>query len=874
MPSFRETSKLTPPPAPPGLVPRPRLHRLLDEAAGGPLTLVAAGPGSGKTVLVSTWTASSKVSTAWISLDPEDDDPQRLWSLAGDSLLAAGIVGETEGFHALPRVDADPSAFLGALLDLIPGPAQHLLVFDDAHHLVNPEVLAKLDAIVRYGFPKLRLLLISRSDPLLPLHRYRLVGQMHELRAADLAMSKVETHALMRAHGVRLSSHELAMLHRRTEGWAAGLRLSAMGMAGTRNPAQFVTQLALDQGSVGEYLIQEVLDRQPEVVRRLLIQTSFLSEVTGPLASAITGIENSGSLLAELSRTNSFVLRLDHNGDLYRCHLLLGEILRHLLRRDYPLKIDELKRRAARWYQEQDELAAAMRFAAEAHDWARVCDVLLHGGFARAFVQRRSLADLAVSELSALDVTLSENQHDQSDLRIAKAAVAVLAGDLEQAAAARACIRVDALDPPALATTRLVEVIAAQHAGCVRALDLAAAALLETDPVPLGPERTVGLRAAVRLAQAGSHFWSDGAPSAAEALALDALADARKSGVAALELEALGLLQLIYVNKGRTAHAKECQDQSRDLTRTYPHLQLMTTHHLARAFSAFMRADVAGADRALGRADRTRFADADPALHAGVLLMRAGLMIASGSTAEAHHLLQNSPELKDPLTRRLARISTLLLADIETRLGRPNAALKALGSDASAAKDPVQAMTAARAAIELGDPDAAERALRPTLIASESLVSLPILVSSLLISARIAQLRDDDAKAVAEIVRAADLASTSIVQPFVEAEELLKGVLSRHEEARAAWPDIAKLQIPTQPSAPPGHGFPQLAQSLTDRETAVLRRLATTMTTSEMADELCVSINTVKTHIAAIYRKLPAAGRRDAVIRARKLELL
>lgn len=874
MPSFRETSKLTPPPAPPGLVSRPRLHRRLDEAVDGPLTLVAAGPGSGKTVLVSTWAAGSKSSTAWISLDAGDDDPQRLWSLAGESLLAAGIIGETEGFHALAHIGADPPVFLSALLDLIPGPAQHLLVLDDAHHLVNPAVLARLDAIVRYGFPKLRLMLISRSDPLLPLHRYRLVGQMHELRAADLAMTKAEAQALMRAHGVKLSSHDLAILQRRTEGWAAGLRLSAMGMAGTGNPAQFVTQLALDQGSVGEYLIQEVLDRQPALVRRLLIQTSFLSEVSGPLAAAITGIDNAGGLLEELSRTNSFVLRLDHNGDLYRCHLLLGEILRYLLRRDYPLEIDELKRRAASWYLAQGDLAAAMRFAAQAHDWVWVCEVLLHGGFARAFVERRSLAELGVGELGKLDASRFENPHDQLSLRLAQAAVAVLAGDLDHAAAGLAFIDLDALDASARTTARLTEVVAAQHGGYVRALDAVANALLDTDPIPLGREQTPGLRAAVRLAQAGIHFWSESAPPTAESLALDALADARKSGLATLELESLGLLQLIYATAGRMAHAKECQDESRDLTRANPHLQRMTTHHLARAFAAFMRADIAGADRALGRADQTRFHDADPALHAGVLLLRAWLMIASGSTAEAHHLLQNSPELKGPLPSRLARISTLALSDIETRLGRPNAALRAISGDRSEAKEPVQALTAARAALELGDAEAAERAIRPNLIASESLVSLPILVTSLLISARAAQLKGDDARAVAEIVRAASLASTSIVQPFLAAEAQLEGVLSRHPEARAAWPDTARLRIPAQPTAPHGHGFPQLAQTLTDRETAVLRRLATTMTTSEMADELCVSINTVKTHIAAIYRKLPAAGRRDAVVRARKLELL
>ena len=213
-------------------------------------------------------------------------------------------------------------------------------------------------------------MLSARSDPLLPLHRYRLAGQMVELRAGDLAMTKAEAHALLTAHGVTLRGPELALLTRRTEGWAAGLRLSAMSLAGSRNPEQFVTQLALDQGSVGEYLIEEVLNRQPERVRRLLIQSSFLDDVSGSLAAAVTGIDDSAELLAELARTNSFVLADRDRPDHYRYHQLFEEILRHLLRREYGDQLAELRSRAAAWYEARDETAAAMRFAVQAGDLA------------------------------------------------------------------------------------------------------------------------------------------------------------------------------------------------------------------------------------------------------------------------------------------------------------------------------------------------------------------------------------------------------------------------------------------------------------------------------------------------------------------------
>ena len=837
----------------------------------GPLTLVAAGPGAGKTVLLSTWSSASKLPAAWVSLDPRDDEPKRFWSLVGDAFLTAGIVGETEGFRVLSHSEADAPRFLSQLLELLPGPSPHVLVIDDAHHLSDPVVLAELDAVVRYGFPQLRLILSSRSDPLLPLHRYRLAGQMHELRASDLAMTKVETHALMRSHGVRLPARELAILQQRTEGWTAGLRLSAMSMSQSRHPAQFVTRLALDQGSIGEYLVEEVLDRQPDDVRRLLIQSSFLNEVTGSLATAVTRVADASSLLAELSRTNSFVRRLDDDGDLYRFHQLLREILQHLLKRQYPTEIADLRRRAIAWYREHNEPAAAMRFAAEAGDWWQVCEVLLDGGLAQAFVERRNVLDLGLRELLAVNPDQYPAQK-QAQLRVAQAAVAAFAGDFCRSAAELGAARSQELDASALDTSSLVEVIAGQRGSNIRELGRAAGALLEA-PEP-DSRRTAGLKAAILIAQASTHYWTDRSSAEAERLAHDGLADARRSGAPRLELEALGLLQLIHVMAGRSAHAKACQDESRDLTRVHPHLQRMTTHHLARAYGALLRADLTAAARALGRADQTRSFDADASLEAAVVFMRAWVLMASGAIAEAHHLLQNAPELTRQLPVRLTRLSTLLLADVETRLGRPNTALKAIGDNPAEARDSVQALLAARAGLDLGDAEAAEKALRPALVTSENLVSLPILVSALLASAQIAQLRGDDARAVAEIARAADLASNTIVQPFVVAEPLLQGVLSRHAEARAVWPDTANLSVVSLPAQRSGRDFPQLAQSLTERETAVLRRLATTMTTSEMADELCVSINTVKTHIAAIYRKLPAAGRRDAVVRARKLELL
>ena len=301
--SFAGANKVAPLPLPPRTVARPRLHQQLTEAVDVPLTLVAAGPGFGKTALLASWRTEYKGPSAWLSLDPADNSAKRLWSLVGEALVAAGVIADTGNFAALPHDPTDTGRFLAALQEALPGPGACTLIMDDAHVLTDSVALAEIDAIVRHGFPYLRLVLSARSDPLLPLHRYRLSGQMFELRAVDLAMTKLESQALLASHGVSLAARDLALLCDRTEGWPAGLRLSAMSMSGSRNPGRFVTQLALDHGSVGEYLMVEVLDRQPEDVRRLLIQTSFLNEITGPLATAVASPRPAPACRARRSRS-------------------------------------------------------------------------------------------------------------------------------------------------------------------------------------------------------------------------------------------------------------------------------------------------------------------------------------------------------------------------------------------------------------------------------------------------------------------------------------------------------------------------------------------------------------------------------------------
>ena len=209
---------------------------------------------------------------------------------------------------------------------------------------------------------------------------------MGELRAAELAMTGSETRELLAAHGVSLPDREFKLLEARTEGWMAGVRLSAIRMEGTPRPADFVAELALDHGSIGEYLIDEVLDRQPDQVRRLLIETSFLPEVSGCLAEAITGLSGCADMLDELAHSNSFVIPLDHTRTRFRYHQLFAETLRYLLQRRAPQLAPTLYRRAAAWFEAQDDLENALNWAVQAGDQPNVAALLVHGGLAQGFV--------------------------------------------------------------------------------------------------------------------------------------------------------------------------------------------------------------------------------------------------------------------------------------------------------------------------------------------------------------------------------------------------------------------------------------------------------------------------------------------------------
>ena len=342
------------------------------------MTVVSAPAGSGKTVLLRSWISEAGLegSAAWVPVGREERDPQRFWlSVLGalrQTTAGSGLVRE---LTAAP--DLDGWAVVERLLkDLAPLEDRIWLVVDDVHHLGSAEALRQLELLLMRAPPPLRFVLATRHDLRLGLHRLRLEGELAEIRAGDLRFSLAEARELFAAAGVELAEPAVVELHERTEGWAAGLRLAALSLAGHPDPGRFAAEFSGSERTVAEYLLDEVLDRQPEDVRRLLLRTSVLERVSGPLADALAGGSGGERVLQELEVANAFVVSLDAGRSWFRYHHLFADLLQLELRRTAPGEVTGLHGVAAQWFSEHGFAVEAIRHAQAARDWGLAARLL------------------------------------------------------------------------------------------------------------------------------------------------------------------------------------------------------------------------------------------------------------------------------------------------------------------------------------------------------------------------------------------------------------------------------------------------------------------------------------------------------------------
>ena len=370
--------RVTPPAVPAGYLHRPRLADMLTAGAAGPVTLVSAGPGSGKTLTMAAWARGPVIpgAVAWLAVDDSDNDLQTFWSdVLGALTVGAAVPADSALRQMMPAAGFGAREVAAVRAGLAELPGAVVLVLDDFHHVTDRAVLDSFDQLLDHQPPQLHLMLAARADPALRLHRLRVNGQVTDVRARDLAFTAPEAAELFSGTGLRLSDRHLAVLLDRSRGWAAGLRLALMCL----DPADIDGGLARFTGSnhlVAEYLIEQVIDQLTDPDREFLLTTSVADRLTAGLVNAVTGRDDGQSTLERLTAHNALLVDLTGRSEWFGVHPLLRDLLSHRLSRDRPGAVTELHLRAARWFTGRNDPIPAIRHAGLAGQWDEVGRVL------------------------------------------------------------------------------------------------------------------------------------------------------------------------------------------------------------------------------------------------------------------------------------------------------------------------------------------------------------------------------------------------------------------------------------------------------------------------------------------------------------------
>jgi LuxR family maltose regulon positive regulatory protein len=410
---------------------RAKLVEMLLASALTRLTLLSASAGSGKTSLLSEWHAdpSEPRPFAWVSLDAADNDPVRFWdgALAAFQTIVSSVgVAAQASLHS-PGTTVDDHVLPLLINDLATAAEPVVLVLDDYHLIENAQIHRSVELLIERLPPTAHLVIATRSDPPLPLSRLRARGQLTELRAADLRFNAAEADAFLRqAVGLRLDDAEVARLHERTEGWAAGLQLAGLSLKGREDHREFIASFAGDDQQIVDYLGFEVLDNQPRELREFLLRSSILDRLSGSLCAAVTGNPDSELLLRKLERENAFVVALDSKREWYRYHHLFAELLRHELARVSSDLLPELHRRASAWYRDADAIQEAIEHATAAHDFAGAIELITSHWY--EFLQRGRQQTVA----TWIERLPPETVADDPNLCLTKAWLGVNMGRLDE----------------------------------------------------------------------------------------------------------------------------------------------------------------------------------------------------------------------------------------------------------------------------------------------------------------------------------------------------------------------------------------------------------------------------------------------------------
>ena len=875
-------SKITVPGVPDWAVPRPRITKLIAEGTRWcPLTVVTGPPGAGKTMALALWAAEAGP-VAWVSLDDYDNQPGVFWSYVAAALRRSGAAVPGT-LSTAPRGRAADHAFLLRLASALAAQDPPVtLVIDDLHVLTEPAVRGELDFMLRNVGPALRVVISARADPLLPLHRYRLAGELTEIRARDLEFSAAEAGLLMAQHGCTLSAGSLECLTRRTEGWAAGLRLAAISMDSHPDPDQFVQELITEDSALTGYLVEEVLSTQPPEVREVLLSTSILEQVSAEAASELTGDERAGAILSAAAHANAFV---QPTGDgWYRYQTLFAEVLRLKLRHEYPGRITALHRRAARWYERNGSLTDAVRHATQAGDWPLAASMVIDGLAIGEIIDPRGGRSLA-AEFAGMP---HSDAWTEPQPYLVSAAAAMAAGQPESAAAA-----LDAADgilerqPAGQEAAGRLAAAVIRLAAARRTGDLPAAAAAASraealvSQVPDGPGRPArhGRIRARMLADCGAvELWSGHLDEAARVLD-SAVATAAAAGGEHERADCLGQLALVEALRGRLRRAVKLATEATAVAadeQQPPAQHQAPAAYVALAWVHLERGELREARGRLRQVDAALGVSPDRLVGAVACLTAAGVGLAEGRGDVAEQFVARARSgwsVPAWLEQRLSLAeSRACVAAGDSRAAL--AAAERTGRDAPLAA----AVALAHAWAAAGDGANARRVLAPALAAAGEAPER-VRLQAWLVDARLSYGSGDDVRGRRSLASALRLAEHEQLRlPFVMERGWIGPLLRRDPDlARAHRRLFTPARRHDQP--PPRPGTPEPAtvaavEPLTEREREVLRHVSGMLNTAEVASEMYISVNTVKSHLKSIYRKLAAAHRGEAVRRARQLELI
>jgi LuxR family maltose regulon positive regulatory protein len=869
-----------------GVVSRSGLFRRLAEARR--VVQVSAPPGSGKTVLLRSWIAESGRAgcAAWVSVPGEERDPQQLW-ISVTGALRATVTGSAlvRGLTAAPDLDGW-LAVERLLEDLASLEDRVWLVIDDLHDLCSPEALRQLELLIMRAPPALRFVLVTRHDLGLGLHRLRLAGELTEIRTADLHFSPAEARDLFAAAGIELPDAALALLYDRTEGWAAGLRLAALSLAGHPDPERFAAEFGGSERTVAEYLLAEVLERQSEEARRLLLRTSILDRVNGELADLLTGGSGAERILQQLEKSGAFVLSLDARRSWFRYHQLFADLLQLELRVSAPAELRALHTAAAGWYAEHGYPVEAVRHAEAAQDWVLAARVLSDhwvglglnglGGTAHELLARFP-ADV-IAEDTELAARMAEHELERGSMEEAERYLTLATRGLESVPPGRR-----ERSQVALAVVRLRF---ARWRGDLPAVAEQAGQLLApagaADPARFGVGEDLRVLALISLGIA--ELWTARFDEADRHLEQGVVLAHR---IGRPFLEVTGLAHWAQLSSWRSFPlGAQRSRQAIELAGQHGWAEepVAGVAHSVLGFALITQGQLDEGERSLEQAERTLRAEVEPAAAMRLHYARGLLDLVSGRPEAALSAFQAAERVTGLLVTEHALARRLRSHTLQTlvRLGQAQRAEQALAEMDGPDRDSGE-MRNAMAVLRLAqdDPKAATVALAPVLDGSVSLTNAHLWdVQAFLLDAIARDALGEASAARRALERALNLAQLeSLVFPFLL--DPAPGLLERHRRQgtghAALISEILDALAGRKPTAPHGRerrGERGLLEPLSQSEVRVLRYLPTKLSVPEIADQLYLSVNTVKTHMRHVYDKLGVHRRHEAVEQARALGLL